>query len=189
MAEVSCCAGPNELLRAILLTLGEIESLGGNAIEVDDEGVPLTFTLESLNFTGAGVTTTVVGNDVTVNIPAGGGGDVVGPASAVNNDIALFDGVTGKLIKDSGVAISSIVTNATLQAGSQVIGSGVDTISVVFGTPFASPPVVVATMSRPVAENMIELNIDEASITVAGFTASLSSTTGSANYRLKWMAK
>jgi hypothetical protein len=32
---------------------------------------------------------------------AGASGDVVGPASAVANNIALFDGVTGKLIKDS----------------------------------------------------------------------------------------
>jgi hypothetical protein len=37
----------------------------------------------------------------------GGGGDVVGPASAVNNNIVLFDGTTGKLIKDSGTALSS----------------------------------------------------------------------------------
>ena len=37
----------------------------------------------------------------------GGGGDVVGPASAVNNNIVLFDGTTGKLIKDSGAALSS----------------------------------------------------------------------------------
>jgi hypothetical protein len=34
---------------------------------------------------------------------AGGGGDVVGPAGAVGSDIAEFDGVTGKLIKDGGL--------------------------------------------------------------------------------------
>lgn len=32
----------------------------------------------------------------------GGGGDVVGPASAVSGSIPLFDGTTGKLLKDSG---------------------------------------------------------------------------------------
>jgi hypothetical protein len=36
-----------------------------------------------------------------------GSGDVVGPASAVNNNFAAFDGTTGKLIKDSGKAIPS----------------------------------------------------------------------------------
>lgn len=33
---------------------------------------------------------------------SGGGGDVKGPASAINGDIAVFDGTTGKLIKDGG---------------------------------------------------------------------------------------
>jgi len=31
---------------------------------------------------------------------------VVGPASAVDNRVAFFDGVTGKLIKDSGLGLS-----------------------------------------------------------------------------------
>lgn len=34
-----------------------------------------------------------------------GSGDVVGPASSTDNDIAVFDGVTGKLIKDGGVTL------------------------------------------------------------------------------------
>jgi len=38
---------------------------------------------------------------------AAGTGDVVGPASAVADNIVLFDGITGKLIKDSGVALSA----------------------------------------------------------------------------------
>lgn len=46
------------------------------------------------------------------DLEAGGGGtgDVVGPASAVNNNLAAFNTTTGKLIKDSGVAISAIAT-------------------------------------------------------------------------------
>jgi len=45
----------------------------------------------------------------TVSYIGGGGGtgDVVGPASAVADNIVLFDGITGKLIKDSGVALSA----------------------------------------------------------------------------------
>jgi len=35
-----------------------------------------------------------------------GSGDVVGPASAVNNRVVFFDGTTGKLIKDSGLTLS-----------------------------------------------------------------------------------
>ena len=35
-----------------------------------------------------------------------GAGDVSGPASAADGKVALFDGTTGKLIKDSGLALS-----------------------------------------------------------------------------------
>lgn len=122
----------------------------------------------------------------TIEASAGGGGDVVGPAGASDNNIAVFDGATGKLIKDSGIDVSTV--NTTLQSGSQNIGSGVSTISVVFGTPFLSVPDVVVSISRPAAEPLIDVNIDEASITVNGFTASLGATTDTANYKLKWMA-
>lgn len=40
-------------------------------------------------------------------IGGGAGGDVVGPASAVDNNIAVFDTTTGKLIKDGGATIAS----------------------------------------------------------------------------------
>lgn len=35
----------------------------------------------------------------------GGTGDVVGPAGATDGDIALFNGATGKIVKDSGITI------------------------------------------------------------------------------------
>jgi hypothetical protein len=38
-----------------------------------------------------------------------GTGDVVGPAGATGDDIAVYDGATGKLIKDGGVKISGLV--------------------------------------------------------------------------------
>jgi hypothetical protein len=41
-----------------------------------------------------------------------GSGDVVGPASAVDNRIAVFDGTTGKLLKDGGSTIAAIVAGA-----------------------------------------------------------------------------
>lgn len=37
-----------------------------------------------------------------------GSGDVVGPASAVDNRVAAFDGATGKLIKDGGFLVSEL---------------------------------------------------------------------------------
>lgn len=46
----------------------------GGSISLSDEGTQLTATTTSLNFTGAGVTATNSGGDVTVNVPGGGGG-------------------------------------------------------------------------------------------------------------------
>lgn len=50
-------------------------------------------------------------------VPGGGSapGNVVGPASAVNSNIVLFDGTTGKIIKDGG---HSIDTDGALAANS-----------------------------------------------------------------------
>lgn len=48
----------------------------------------------------------------------GGGGDVVGPASSTNNAISLFNGTTGKLLKNSLVTVDSsgnITTPAQLK--------------------------------------------------------------------------
>ena len=42
----------------------------------------------------------------------GGSGNVIGPVISVNDDIVLFDGITGDLIKDSGVTLSSLVPNS-----------------------------------------------------------------------------
>jgi hypothetical protein len=41
----------------------------------------------------------------------GGSGDVVGPASAVDSNVAAFDGTTGKLIKDGGISTTDIVVD------------------------------------------------------------------------------
>lgn len=41
----------------------------------------------------------------TYTVP-GGGGNVIGPASAVSGNATVFDGTTGKIIKDSGIPLS-----------------------------------------------------------------------------------
>ena len=45
-----------------------------NIFTIKDEGIILTNSPTSVNFVGAGVTATTIGNDVTVTIPGGGGG-------------------------------------------------------------------------------------------------------------------
>lgn len=60
---------------------------------------------------GANVTITNGNGTITIAAVGAGLGDVSGPASAVDNRIAAFDGVTGKLIKDGGVLVSSVLVS------------------------------------------------------------------------------
>jgi len=67
-----------------------------------------------------------------------GAGDVVGPASAVNDRLAAFDGVSGKLIKDSTFTASSFAkyadTTANFTGTLQNSGSNVLTASSIGST-------------------------------------------------------
>ncbi len=61
---------------------------------------------------GDGSTTKYLNANGVYSIPAGsGGGDVVGPSSAINENLPVFDSTTGKLIKDSSINKSAIVAN------------------------------------------------------------------------------
>jgi len=63
-----------------------------------------------------------------------GTGDVVGPASAVNNNVVFFDGVTGKLIKDSGLTLSGSNTgDQTITLTGDVTGSGTGSFATTIG--------------------------------------------------------
>lgn len=71
-------------------------------------------------------------NKITINSTASGGGgtgDVVGPAGATADDIAVFNGTTGKIIKDGGKKVSDIAVPATavplVESGSGTVGTSV----------------------------------------------------------------
>jgi hypothetical protein len=50
-----------------------------------------------------------------------GTGDVVGPSSATDNNIASFNGTTGKVIKDSGVSASSVVVGPASSTNNNLV--------------------------------------------------------------------
>lgn len=67
----------------------------------------------------AGTNVSIVNSNGAITITAtggSGGGDVSGPASATNNAVVLFDGTTGKLIKDSAQTIATANTASTVVA-------------------------------------------------------------------------
>lgn len=72
----------------------------GRPLTIKDEGVTLNASVNSIDFVGAGVSGSAIGDEITETIP-GGYGDLFGPASSVDNTIARFDGTTGKLVQGS----------------------------------------------------------------------------------------
>lgn len=60
--------------------------------------------------------------------PEFGSGDVIGPSSASNNNVVVFDGATGKLVKDSGFTIGksvpsdAVFTDTTYESKSAASG-------------------------------------------------------------------
>jgi len=94
-----------------------------NATHSGDATGATALTLATVNsnvgsFTASNITVNAKGL-ITAASSGAGGGDVTGPASAVDENITVFDSTTGKLIKDSGTNISAVtantakVTNAT----------------------------------------------------------------------------
>ena len=59
-------------------------------------------TLTLVAGTNVTITTDASTDSITINATDAYTGDVVGPASAVNGDLAVYDGTTGKLIADGG---------------------------------------------------------------------------------------
>jgi len=134
---VSTNAGTDTVLRVIAAGAGgphtvairyatmQIQELAADPTAVADCGLLYTkdvATVTHLFYRASGGT-------VYQLTPAGGTGDVVGPASATDNAIARFDTTTGKLIQNSAVTISDI--------GDFSIGSTGQVISWATATTFA----------------------------------------------------
>lgn len=69
------------------------------------------------------------------NITSVGTGDVVGPASAIDDDIAVYDGTTGKLIKDGGYTIADLLLTAVQDVFEGALHVNAATTGVLAGSP------------------------------------------------------
>lgn len=93
--------------------------LGGNpdptasdfsGIVIDPDGQIIDGITYSFAIVIDGVVFTGFGNDGGTPVIVGTGGDVVGPASAIVGNLAMFDSVTGKVIADSGISSLTVGT-------------------------------------------------------------------------------
>ena len=72
------------------------------------------------SFTSANITVNAKGLITAASNGSSGSGDVVGPGSAVDNTLAVYDGTTGKLLKDSGGSASdALIYGGTFQGSLQ----------------------------------------------------------------------
>lgn len=77
---------------------------------VQEEGVTTSSVATTLNFTGVGVTALGTGNIVTITVP----GDVAGPGSSTDNSIVTWNGITGKIVKNTDISVTSgTITGST----------------------------------------------------------------------------
>jgi hypothetical protein len=100
---------------AILAQIADLATPGADRILFYD------FSANSYAFLTAGTGLTITGTTLTAT--GGGTGDVVGPASATDNAVVLFDTTTGKLIKDSTIKLVTTVFSPTASDG-VALGSG-----------------------------------------------------------------
>lgn len=100
-------------------SIREILAAEHNAAMVALEGVCAEVGLHDGSTVGS-----LVARVTTLEGGGGGTGDVVGPASAVNNNLVAFDTTTGKLVKDSGVATSAITSAASAASSAQTTANG-----------------------------------------------------------------
>ena len=104
---------PNIFLGTFGGGTGSTGGLNCNSGNITNTGdiFPLTDNTEDIGSTGLTYKNIYIKGDVFKNgtpIGAGGSGDVVGPSSSTDNRIVLFNGSTGKLIKQSGLTVSTV---------------------------------------------------------------------------------
>jgi len=116
-------AGPHSYGQGAQGEPGPVGAAANVVFEEPETGLPGTDV--EMDVTGAG--TTGDPYHVTFTIPRGdpgqdgtGTGDVVGPASATDGHLALFDGLTGKVLKDGGAPFSGAYADLS---GKPTLGS------------------------------------------------------------------
>jgi len=126
-----------------------------------------------------------------------GAGDVVGPASSTDSVLAVYDGTTGKLLKNSTMAISSVgYINApqNSQSGSTytlVLGDAGDHVYFTGGSTATLTVPTNSSVAFPTGTTILVVNNNSGNLTIsgAGVTFQLANgTTGNRTVATKGMA-
>jgi hypothetical protein len=118
-----------------------------------------------------------------------GAGDVVGPASSTDSVLAVYDGTTGKLLKNSTMPISSVgyigspqvsggataYTLALADAGDHVYFTGGSTATLTVPTN--------ATVAFPIGTTILALNNNSGNLTISGAGVTFQLANGSTGNR------
>ncbi len=118
-----------------------------------------------------------------------GAGDVVGPASSTDSVLAVYDGTTGKLLKNSTMPISSVgyigspqvsggataYTLALTDAGDHVYFTGGSTATLTVPTN--------ATVAFPIGTTILALNNNSGNLTISGAGVTFQLANGSTGNR------
>lgn len=125
---------------------------------------PAVIPFESSAFTSTNV------HDAIVEAASGivGSGDVVGPASAVDDRIATFDGTTGKLIQDGGKTLIQQRTHSIIIACSdETTALTTGTAKVTFRMPYAFTLTAVrASVTTAPTGSVLTVDINEGGSTI-----------------------
>jgi hypothetical protein len=108
----------------------------------------------------------------------GGGGDVVGPGSAVSGRVATFSGTTGKLIADSGASIADLKTEAIQVALSdETTNLTAGTAKLTFRMPWAFTLTAVrSSLSTASSSGLVTVDIKESGTTILSTALSIDAT-------------
>lgn len=99
---------------------------------------------------------------------ASGAGDVVGPASAVDDSIATFDGVTGKLLQDGGAKVADLrLSPIGVAVSDETTALTTGTAKVTFRMPFAFTLTAVrASVTTAPTGSVLTVDINEAGASI-----------------------
>jgi len=175
------------------ITMDVIANTTNQKVRVSKNSGAVVGTRRQINFIeGSNVTLTIADDagddevDVTINASAPGTGDVVGPSSAVDAEIVLFDSTTGKLIKratGSGIVKATSGVYSTVTAPTGAIVGTTDTQTLTNKT--VQPRVVTVADATSITPNADTTDVCEQINTQGAGTLTLNAPTGTPYNRQK----